>query len=243
VRAENGVEKSFSIGLKKGDLRGDLNEQSAMKRFARENSIRPPETVEPEEKPVVKVTVKRPPRLAPAPAKEPRTREIVPAPMLRVRQPDPLPALAQALIQAEAQAGTQVETVPEKPLLASAPVSPITEVVPVMSQQQAPVSMLSPVDFYKVCTWLKSQVLENCPSLEALTLQASQFIGTGMTDDEMKLVMQTTETAEPAHWSEPTDPLTIVVRELELMMAELGHKSTPVFEKLANKLLRDGKPA
>lgn len=250
VRAENGVEKNFSIGLKKGDLRGDLNEQSCMKRFSRENSLRPPEEEAPvEKKPDVKVTVKRAPRLAPAPTapvKEPRTREIVPAPMLRTRQANPLPVLAQALIAAEAEAGVLVETVPEKPQLAPAPISPVPETTPVksvMSQKQAPVSMLSPVDFYKVCTWLKTQVLENCPSLEALTLQAGQHIGTGVSEEEMKLVMQTTEITEPAHWSDPTDPMTIIVRELEMMMAELGHSSSPAFQKLANKLLRDGKPA
>lgn len=42
VRAPNGVERTFAISLRPGDVRGDLNEQSKIRRFARENTPIPP---------------------------------------------------------------------------------------------------------------------------------------------------------------------------------------------------------
>lgn len=45
--AENGAERVFSISLgTRGDVRGDLNELGAMKRFARENAMPAPTTTE-----------------------------------------------------------------------------------------------------------------------------------------------------------------------------------------------------
>lgn len=73
-RADNGAERAFSISLgSKGDARGDQNELSAMKRFARENAEQTPQpkkrdtltmtkpdrnkptvTIDPNQEPVVK---------------------------------------------------------------------------------------------------------------------------------------------------------------------------------------------
>lgn len=42
ARAPNGLEKMFAVSIKPSDARGDLNEQSKIRRFARENTPIPP---------------------------------------------------------------------------------------------------------------------------------------------------------------------------------------------------------
>lgn len=96
---------------------------------------------------------------------------------------------------------------------------------------------LSPVTFYKACEWLKGQKLATVPCLEALTMLAGQHLGDAVTEDEMKLVMETIGAAEPQHWSEPTDPQAILARELLTVMKKLGEDPSPAFKRLAESLL------
>lgn len=92
---------------------------------------------------------------------------------------------------------------------------------------------LSPVVFYRAAEWLKGQKLANFPTLEALALQAAQQVATPVTEEDMRLVLTTIGIQEPAHWSEPTDPQAILVRELSLIMKRLGETPTPAFDRLA----------
>lgn len=159
-RADNGVEREFSISLgSKSDARGDQNELSVMKRFARENAA-----------------------------------------------PSPQPTKRNTLTMAK-------------------PTSKSTT------------SQLSPVDFYKVCEWLKAQALPTFPNLEALALGAAKHIGSSVSEADVTTAMSATSISEPAHWAEPTDPQTIVVRELLNVMKDLGASASPAFAALAAKLL------
>lgn len=163
-RADNGVERRFSISMGgKSDPRGDQNELSAMKRFARENADQSPQPQKRETLTMQKVT----------------------------------------------------------------------------SKQVAPNSTppLDPIAFYKVCEWLKSKPLATFPNMEALALGAAKHIGSGLTEADMATAMQATGITEPVHWSEPTDPHAILVRELGSMMKELGVTASPAFARLRDKLL------
>ena len=163
-RADNGVEREFSISLgSKSDPRGDQNELSAMKRFARENAEQTP---------------------------QPKTRET-----LSMQKDKANPAL------------------------------------------KISVAQLAPVDFYKVCEWLKSQPLATFPDLEALALGAAKHIGSAVTEADITTAMDATSITAPAHWAEPTDPHAIIVRELATMMKELGHAASPAFARLSAELL------
>ncbi len=162
-RADNSVEREFSINLSgRGDPRGDQNELSAMKRFARENADQ-------------NQTKKR-----------------------------------ETLTMAKAADKYTVKSTTAE---------------------------LTPVDFYKVCEWLKAQPLANFPNKEALTLGAAKHIGSTVTDADITTAMDTISISEPPHWSEPTDPHAILVRELSTMMKELGVNASPAFARLRDKLL------
>ncbi|MBV7457357.1 hypothetical protein KW843_22950 [Acidovorax sp. sif1233] len=108
---------------------------------------------------------------------------------------------------------------------------------PAATSQATTNEQLPPVAFYRVCEWLKSQKLSNFPSLEALALQAAQHIQTAVSESNVKLALEVTGTKEPEHWSDPTDPNAIIVRELSRIMKQLGEKPTPAFERLATVLL------
>ena len=99
------------------------------------------------------------------------------------------------------------------------------------------VKALTPVDFYRACEWLKQQNLANFPSMDALVLGAAKHVETAFLVDDMKVAMETVGISEPPHWSEPTDPHTILVRELATMMKELGHAASPAFARLSAQLL------
>ena len=164
-RADNGVEREFSISLgSRSDPRGDQNELSAMKRFARENAEQTP---------------------------YPKTRE----------------TLTMQKVTAKTQAA--------KPA----------------------VQTLTPVDFYKVCEWIKTQAMPTFPNLEALALGAAKHIGAAVHESDITTAMETVGVSEPPHWAEPTDPHAIIVRELATMMKELGHAASPAFSRLATHLL------
>ena len=157
-RADSGVERDFSISLgSKSDARGDQNEFSAMKRFARENAEQSP---------------------------QPQKRETL------TMQKDKA-----------------------KPTL------------------KISVAQLAPVDFYKVCEWLKAQPLATFPDLEALALGAAKHISSAVTEADITTAMDATSIAAP------TDPHAIIVRELATMMKELGHAASPAFARLTAQLL------
>ena len=158
------LQRRFSISLGgKSDPRGDQNELSAMKRFARENAEQ---------------------------TTQPKNRETL------------------TMQKEKAKPAIKIST-----------------------------AQLAPIDFYKVCEWLKGQPLATFPNLEALTLGAAKHIASTVTDADIKTAMDATGIAEPEHWSEPTDPHAILVRELSTMMKELGVTESPAFSRLRAALL------
>lgn len=172
--AENGVERNFSISLgSRSDPRGDQNELSAMKRFARENAVRPTETVQPT---------------------QPPKRETL--------------------------------------TMAKDTTKPTIKII-------AP--QLAPIDFYKVCEWVKAEhtkhQLAHFPNIEAMSLAAAKHIGSPATDADITAALGATDIKEPEHWAEPTDPHAILVRELNTVMKELGVNASPAFARLRAALL------
>lgn len=160
--AENGAEREFSVSLGgRNDYRGDQNELSRMKRFARENAL-----------PSTQAT-NQPPK-------------------------------------------NEITTMAKIPM-------------------QAP---LDPVAFYRACEWLKGQKIVTFTSLEALAKDATEHVGTTVSEDDMKLVMVTLNVSEPAHWNDPKDPQAIIVRELATVMKKLGENPSAAFDRLAASLLR-----
>ena len=74
-------------------------------------------------------------------------------------------------------------------------------------------------------------------SCGAFELGAAQHIGSAVTEADINTAMDATGISEPPHWSEPTDPHAILVRELSTMMKELGVASSPAFARLTAELL------
>jgi hypothetical protein len=146
TRAENGVEASFSLSnSSRSDVRGDLNEQSRMKRFARANALKQ----EPEE------TMQR-------------------------------------------------ETIKLKDSTAAA-------------------QELTPIEFYKLCEYIKSMDVSSASSLEVLTRGAASHLGATVSEASVREAMTATGTADPECWTPLAEPIVIVARELALLLEQLGH--------------------
>lgn len=154
--------------------------------------------------------------------------------MKRFARENRLPPAVGGIGNPEATAARSTQTTEPDPS-PKAMTNPAKKTMSLPAKSIAPT--LSPVDFYKVCEWLKEQNLANIPCMEALAMLAGQWLGSGVPEDEIKLVMETIGIKEPAHWSEPTDPQAIIARELSRVMKELGAKPSAAFERLASKLL------
>ena len=165
---ENGAEREFSISLgNRSDPRGDLNQLSLMKRFARENAM------------------SRATEAAPTTTNDP--------------------------------------TMTTKKSTRTPPASSIE---------------LSPLDFYRLCEWLKTKASEiSClPSFDAMALAITQHIGQPVENATIQQAMQVTGVAEPEHWNDPTDPTLVLARELATLMKSLGAAQSTAFAKLVSQV-------
>lgn len=124
-----------------------------------------------------------------------------------------------------------------KPLTRTMNATPKKNATMTLTAKTNSAAQLAPVDFYRVCEWLKSQTMANIPSIEALAMLAAQHLGSEVTEADMATAMQATGIKEPMHWAEPTDPHAILVRELSTVMKELGVAESPAFANLRDKLL------
>jgi hypothetical protein len=148
VRAENGVTASFSLSnTSRSDVRGDLNEQSRMKRFARANGM--PAAQQPEDTMQRTITLKKPTETAAA-------------------------------------------------------------------------QELTPIEFYRLCEYIKSMDVASASSLEVLTRGAASHLGCNLSEASVREAMTATSTAEPECWTPLADPHTIIARELAALMESLG---------------------
>ncbi|GER16732.1 hypothetical protein [Variovorax boronicumulans] len=194
ARAPNGVEMTFSLSTgTRSDVRGDLNEQAKMKRFARLNPAPVPSpteiaarAIERAAKPSVEVIRKR-------------TRvTAVPAPLAAA--PITAPVASQP---------------PSPPSLS-------TMTTKIDTPANNPVRDFTPAEFYRLCEWLKAQDLKLLPSFDALVLVASQKFGQPVSEATLKEAITVTERVEPEHWSPPTDPTVILADALATFMRSLG---------------------
>lgn len=172
VRAANGVERSFSLSLRPGDVRGDLNEQGKIRRFARENTPTPP-AVE------------------------------IPAPVVTVK--------------------------PKRSIVKPADQKADTTATPAAQQ-------LTPIEFYRLCEWLKKQTAADFPSVDALALAGARYMGESVSEGTMREAMLATGTAEPESWTALPDPHVVLARELEALTKALGHEPSPIFRRLLASL-------
>jgi hypothetical protein len=102
----------------------------------------------------------------------------------------------------------------------------------------APSIELSPLDFYRLCEWLKAKASEIAalPSSEALALAITRHIGQPVETGTIQQAMQVTGVAEPDHWNDPTDPTLILARELATLMKSLGAAQSAAFAKLVGQV-------
>lgn len=178
--AENGATREFSVSTGgTSDVRGDQNEQSLMKRWARENAK---------------------PESTPQPKKAPATMQ-TPVAKLSPRQ--------------SASMGEQLATQMSGKTVTKEPAE------------------LGMKDMFRLCTWMKLGDLAKVPSMEALVLEASKHLGVAVQESTVREAMDATGVTEPVHWSEPSDPQAIIVREIGLLLKGLGQAPTDAFSKLA----------
>ena len=102
---------------------------------------------------------------------------------------------------------------------------------------QNPVLDLSHAEFLRLAMWLNNQPLDCYPSIEALVLECSKHMGRPVEEGSVRSAMQELKKQEPARWSEPTDPHTILVREVGNMLKELGVTPSAAFSKLFAKVV------
>ncbi|ACR14994.1 hypothetical protein BcepIL02_gp01 [Burkholderia phage BcepIL02] len=172
VRAPNGVERAFAISLRPGDVRGDLNEQSKIRRFARENTPIPPAVD-------------------------------IPAPVVTVKQ-------KRSIVKpADQKAETPASTAAQQ---------------------------LTPIEFYRLCEWLKQANAASVSGLDVLARAASEAIGQQVSEAAMREAMEATDTAEPDAWNPLPDPHVVLAREIEALTKALGHEPSPMFRRLLEAL-------
>lgn len=159
VRAANGVEQTFCIPNKQGDLRGDMNEQARIKRFAKIN-------------------------------------------------------------------GTVCETVETKP---------VTEKITLKKLPLAGATLAqpTPIEFYKLCEWIKKEDLTKHADIKALAQVAGVEVAPSVGEiHTLSEAIEATGLECPEHWLPPVDPIRALTRELSLFMEALGNKPTPTFTRL-----------
>jgi hypothetical protein len=162
ARAENGASSSFSLSnSSRSDIRGDLNEQSRMKRFARANA-------------------------------------------------------------------SQAEQLPNQDMQ--------RDTIKLKKDETAAAQELTPIEFYRLCEWVKLARMNLHPNLAALALAASHDIGQTVSERAMGEAMQATNTKDPDHWTPLADPHTILARELEALLKQLGQPQSSQFTRLLETL-------
>lgn len=187
ARAPNGVERSFHLLEKSSSTRADLDVQTRIRRFARENPAPGADTLV--------ETIE-----TPLPAPEPRAPAAQLKPQKRI-----------------------LKVMKEK----------ITNVTTAAEQE------LTMAEFYRLCEWTKKTVGPNVPSLAALALLATSFIGHTVSEKAVHEAMMATETPEPECWNPPKEPHIIVALELEKFMRSLGAEPS---EALLNLLRPAAQP-
>lgn len=91
---------------------------------------------------------------------------------------------------------------------------------------------LTPIEFYRLCEWIKGLDMAGIPSLDALTIDAMKKIGQAVSEASVREAMQATETDEPEHWNPLPEPHVVVARELAAFMKKLGEEPSPQFARL-----------
>lgn len=109
--------------------------------------------------------------------------------------------------------------------------------MPTTTPAQNPVLDLSHAEFLRLAMWLNNQNLDSYPSMDALVLECNKHMGRTVEESSVLSAMGELGKDEPARWCEPTDPQTIIVREVGRMLKELGMTPTDAFAKLAARLL------
>jgi hypothetical protein len=164
AQAPNGVKQTFALTRNNGDVRGDQNERSRIRRFTRENTPIPP----------------------------------------AVEIPPPVITPKRSIVK--------------------------------KSDSQEPSSTaakdLTPIEFYKLCEWLKGINCATLSGIDVLSRAASSALGQEISELTMREAMTATETPEPDAWHPLPDPHVVLARELEGLLKELGHQPSPTLRRL-----------
>jgi hypothetical protein len=95
---------------------------------------------------------------------------------------------------------------------------------------------LTPIEFYRLCEWLKKQTVADFASVDALALAGAQYMGESVSEGTIREAMQATGTAEPESWTALPDPHVVLARELEALLKQLGTDPSPTFRRFLASL-------
>lgn len=107
---------------------------------------------------------------------------------------------------------------------------------PAAPAKTAQVLDLSPVHFLRLSMWLNNQDLATYCNLDALALAAGKHLDCAVEESTILTAMAEVQKDAPARWSEPTDPMAIMARELARLLNELNVPPTDAFKRLAASL-------
>lgn len=91
---------------------------------------------------------------------------------------------------------------------------------------------LNPREYFKLCEWLRGCVLDTFPSLQAVSVNATKHMGMPISEDVLANALEDTGIVRPEAWDVLPDAKIIILRELETLFTNLGHKPSRHFERL-----------
>jgi len=95
---------------------------------------------------------------------------------------------------------------------------------------------LTPIEFYRLCEWIKIQDLATYASLEVLTAAAARIHSHNISESAVREAMTATSAIDPEVWTALPEPHVIFARELAAIQAALGQEPSPLFRRFLGTL-------
>jgi hypothetical protein len=95
---------------------------------------------------------------------------------------------------------------------------------------------LTPIEFYKLCEWVKATDLSRSGEIEVAVIRATDALQCAVSEPAFREAMQAVGKTEPDDWTKVEEPHVVVARELYAVMQELGHSPSLAFCRLMQSL-------